>query len=254
MSDDAKQKTDDAVDGGDAQTSDAGAGSDTGAQATAGGADAGKTFTQADVDRIAQERAAREKRNADKKLAELQAKIDEHEAEAERKRQEALTEEQRKEEARLAAEKRAAELETQLATERTARLRSELIAAEAAHLPAAYKARVTGEGEDEIKASIAKAVEDYQQDNAGKLDASGLRQAMALAPEARLERYGPELGAALNEMAKTPAQSVGSPSNAQGQPPAGAGKDATQKLDEVMKLPPGPQRDNAWLAAMAGKT
>lgn len=167
---DDKQTQDAAADatGGDGQTSDAAAGSDTGAQATAGSADTGKTFTQDEFNRgvearLARERAKYEKQEALSK-AELQAKLDEYEAAKVAAERAKLDETERaKLEAKEALEAAAA-AKSELAAAQLSATRANLIAENAATLPAVYKAAITGPDAETITASIEAIKTQYEAD------------------------------------------------------------------------------------------
>jgi len=128
-----------------------------------------KTYTQAEIDKMITDRIARERKAGEKTTATLQAEL---EALRKEKEDRALTELSEIEKAQKAAEdaaKRATELEAALTSERINSLRANIIANEAATLPLAYKALITGGDEDAIKASVASAVSAFEADRAAIL-------------------------------------------------------------------------------------
>ena len=180
-----------------------GGGADAAGQDTAPPA-AGKTFTQDELDRIVADRIAREKRAADKRASELETELAGF-REAETKRKEAeMTEAQKAEEARKAAEARAQQLEAELTAARTDALRSQIIAAEAADLPLAYRLQVTGADEDAIKESVGNVRKQFETDRA-----AWLRGLASMTPEDIAAQYGEDVASPLVARLTGKPQSVG---------------------------------------------
>lgn len=128
-----------------------------------------KTFTQAEIDKMITDRLSRERKAGEKNTAELQAELEALRKEKEDRALAELTEIEKAQKAAEEAAKRAGELELALTSERVNSLRANIIANEAATLPQAYKALITGSDEATIKESVASALSAFEADRAAYL-------------------------------------------------------------------------------------
>ena len=128
-----------------------------------------KTYTQVEIDKMITDRLARERKAGEKNTAELQAELEALRKEKEERALAELSEIEKAQKAADDAAKKAAELEAALNSERINSLRATIISNEAATLPAAYKALITGSDEAAIKESVASAKAAFEADRAAYL-------------------------------------------------------------------------------------
>lgn len=122
-----------------------------------------------DLTKGMQERLSRQKSQYEKQLADKDARLRELEEAEETRKREQMSEVERAKADLEAERNRAAEYEKQLSAERINSLRANIIANEAATLPVAYKALITGSDEATIKESVASAVSAFEADRAAYL-------------------------------------------------------------------------------------
>jgi len=181
------------------------------------GAPAGVALTQADIERAQAEvrRAAdREHKKERDVLTERLKTLEDEKA----KRDEAeLSELQKAQKVAADAEVRRVAAEQALATAQVTALRANLVSQNAASLPAAYRAQITGDTQEEITASITATQAAFDADRTAMI-----QRLAAMTPEQIRQEFG-DVGAALAErMQGKPTPSVGAPTNPPGQqaPPA----------------------------------
>jgi len=217
---------------------------------------AGEMVSRAEADKA----AAAARRDAEAKAKEVQRQLDAATARLKELEDEKTEAERAKldeaERLKLEAEEAKQERDRAIAQAQSAQveaMRTRLIMEQAPSLPVAYKRLVEGDDEAAITASIAAAQEQYQSDNADKLDIAGLAAARGMTPEDRLAKYGDAAGAKLNEFFKQQPQSVGTPSNQPGQP--GARADDAQRaaqLAEIQKITDPAARQKAFREHVEG--
>lgn len=165
---------------------------------------AGKSFSQDDVDRMIADRLAREKRAADKRASELEAELAGYRDDAEKRKAAEMSEAEKAAQARAEAEARAQAAEDRLRQAEVRALRAEIISAEAADLPATYKAQVTGEDADAIRESLASVRDQHKADAADLL-----RRVSGMAPEDLVAQFGEDAAAPLAARLTGKPQNVG---------------------------------------------
>jgi multidrug efflux pump subunit AcrA (membrane-fusion protein) len=157
--------------------------------------------------------AAKAQREAEKRTAELQAELETLRAAAEARKLAEMTELEKAQAEAAEAKRQAQEATQAAASARTDALRANLIATQAATLPPAYKAQVTGDDQDAITASIAEVQAHYE-----AAQTEFVASLARMAPEQIAEQFG-EAGKALAErLSGRQVPSIGSPGNTSAPP------------------------------------